>query len=68
MLSHALDAYTCAGQDKNTEWIHILLAFLRTYVCRSGAELLIRQEGEVAYITGLIEDLRLAAGKLEVGL
>jgi hypothetical protein len=67
MLSQALDTHASAGQEKNTEWIHILLSFLKTYIDSSGSELLIHEEDKLVYITRLVEDLRLAAGKLEAG-
>ena len=67
MLSRALDTHASSGQDKTTEWIHILLAFLKTYVESLSSTLLIHEEDKVAYISGLVDNLRLAAENVEAG-
>lgn len=67
MLSRALDTHAEYKQDKDTEWIHILLSFLKTYIENSGSELLMHEDDKIAYVTQLVEDMRIATSKLEAG-
>ncbi|KAG5732737.1 Trafficking protein particle complex subunit 10 [Termitomyces sp. T112] len=68
MLSRALDTHTDYQQEKDTEWIHILLSFLKSYVDNLGAELLMHEKDQVEYITRLVENLHQAAAKLDSDL
>ncbi|KAF8061615.1 trafficking protein particle complex subunit 10 [Lyophyllum atratum] len=68
MLSRALDTHADFQQEKDTEWIHILLSFLKSYIDNQGSELLIHEEDKVEYITKLVDSLRQAASKLEADL
>ncbi|KAG5354260.1 hypothetical protein C0989_003777 [Termitomyces sp. Mn162] len=68
MLSRALDTHTDYQQEKDTEWIHILLSFLKSYVDNLGAELLMHEKDQVEYITRLVENLHQAAAKLDSGI
>ncbi|KAG6861666.1 hypothetical protein C0995_013672 [Termitomyces sp. Mi166 len=68
MLSKALDTHADYQQEKDTEWIHILLSFLKSYIDNLGAELLMHEEDRVEYITRLVDGLHQAAAKLESDL
>ena len=68
MLSRALDTHTDYQQEKDTEWIHICLSFLKSYVNNLGVELLMHEEDEVEYITRLVDSLHQAAAKLNSGI
>ncbi|KAG6825950.1 hypothetical protein H0H92_001746 [Tricholoma furcatifolium] len=68
MLSKALDTHADLRQEKDTEWIHILLSFLKSFVDSQGAELLMHEEDKVEYITRLVESLYQAATKLDADL
>ncbi|KAG5647176.1 hypothetical protein DXG03_001133 [Asterophora parasitica] len=67
MLSRALDTHEVFEKDKDTEWIHILLSFLKSYVDSQGSELFLHSEDKVEYVTRLVESLRLAASRLDTG-
>ena len=67
MLSHALDTHIYLEKPKDSEWIHILLAYLKTYVESVGVELLMHEEDKVAYITRLVDSLKIAAKELDSG-
>jgi hypothetical protein len=67
MLSHALDTHTYLDKSKDSEWIHILLAYLKTYVESVGMELLMHEENKVAYISQLVDGLKSAASQLDSG-
>ena len=67
MLSRAIDAHAALKKPRDREWIHILLAFLRTYVNDRGTEL-VMSEGDIPeYIAGLVTALREATEKLDSG-
>ncbi|KAF5386686.1 hypothetical protein D9615_001912 [Tricholomella constricta] len=68
MLSRALDTHDVYEQEKDTEWIHILLSFLKSYVDNQGSELLIYGEDKIEYVTRLVENLCQAASKLDADL
>jgi hypothetical protein len=67
MLSHALDTHMYLDKPKDSEWIHILLAYLKTYVESAGMELLIHEEDKVAYIYQLVDSLKVSADQLDSG-
>jgi hypothetical protein len=67
MLSRALDTHSDLRKPKDTEWIHILLSFFKTYIENSGSELLMHEEDKVAYVTSLMNDMGRAAAELEGG-
>ncbi|RDB24044.1 Trafficking protein particle complex subunit 10 [Hypsizygus marmoreus] len=68
MLSRALDTHADLNQDKDSEWIHILLSFLKAYIENAGSELLMHEEDKIAYISQLVEGMQLAASQLESDL
>ena len=68
MLSRALDVHSDLNKPKDTEWIHILLSYLRTYVDILGTELLMHETDKVAYVGELVNGLKRAASVLEAGL
>lgn len=67
MLSRAIDAHAALRKPRDREWIHILLAFLKTYVIDKSAELVVSDEDIMKYIAGLVRALREAAEKLDSG-
>ncbi|TFK54963.1 hypothetical protein OE88DRAFT_1732249 [Heliocybe sulcata] len=67
-LSEAMATHARLEKAKDTEWIHILLAFLKTYVGSSEDELLIQTENNTSYMQTLIDALRHAAEGLDTDL
>lgn len=67
MLSRAIDTHAALEKPHDREWIHILLAFLKTYVNDRSTELVMSGQDIVEYIAGLVSALREAAGKLDSG-
>lgn len=67
MLSRAIDTHAALKKPHDREWIHILLAFLKTYV-NDRSTVLVMSDGNIKeYITGLVVALREAAEKLDSG-
>lgn len=67
MLSRALDTHSEMKKLKDTEWIHILLSFLKTYIENLGSEMLMHEDDKTAYVTKLVNDMGRAASELEGG-
>lgn len=67
MLSQALDTHSELGKEKDTEWIHVLLSFLKTYIETQGSELLIHEEDKVEYISQLVQAMKIVAAELQTG-
>lgn len=67
MLSRAIDTHAALKKPRDREWIHILLAFLKTYVNDRNTELVVSDEDIEDYITGLMSALREAAENLDSG-
>jgi hypothetical protein len=67
MLSQALDIHADLNRTKDTEWIHILLSYLRTYVDNLGTKLLVHEAEKVSYVSELVDDMKTAASQLEGG-
>ncbi|KAF9466293.1 trafficking protein particle complex subunit 10 [Collybia nuda] len=65
MLSRALDTHSDMKKPKDTEWIHILLSFLKSYIENLGSELLLHTGGQVTYMTKLVNDMSHAAAELD---
>ncbi|KIM49469.1 hypothetical protein M413DRAFT_60851 [Hebeloma cylindrosporum] len=69
MLSRALDTYAKVEEmPQDTEWIHIVLSFLKTYVEHHDSEMLIHNVDKVDYVSKLVNSLRLAVENLETDL
>ncbi|KAF9246256.1 trafficking protein particle complex subunit 10 [Melanogaster broomeanus] len=68
MLSRAIDTHADLGKPRDREWIHILLAFLKTYVNETSTELLISEEDIKTYVSRLAVALREAVEKLDSDL
>jgi len=66
MLSRALDTYDKLEVSEDTEWIHIVLSFLKTYV-EHDFETLMHTVDKVDYVSKLVDSLRLAVENLETG-
>ena len=67
MLSRAIDMHTALKKPRDREWIHILLAFLKTYVNDRSTELVMSDVDIMEYIAGLVSALREAAENLDSG-
>ena len=68
MLSRALDTYTKLEEmPQDTEWIHIVLSFLKTYAEHHDSEMLIHNVDKADYVSKLVNSLRLAVENLETG-
>lgn len=67
MLSRAIDTHAALKKPRDREWIHILLAFLKTYVNDGSTELVMLDEEMAEYIAGLVSTLREAAEELDSG-
>ncbi|KAG6376390.1 trafficking protein particle complex subunit 10 [Boletus reticuloceps] len=68
MLSRAIDTHAVLKKPRDREWIHILLAFLKTYVTDRSTELVMSDDDIMEYIAGLVSALREAAEKLDSDL
>ncbi|KAF8136643.1 trafficking protein particle complex subunit 10 [Boletus edulis] len=68
MLSRAIDTHAALKKPRDREWIHILLAFLKTYVTDRSTELVMSEDDIMEYIAGLVSALREAAEKLDSDL
>jgi hypothetical protein len=66
MLSRALDTYDKLEMPQDTEWIHIVLSFLKTYV-EHDFETLMPTADKVDYVSKLVNSLKLAVENLETG-
>jgi hypothetical protein len=67
MLSRALDSHADLNKPKDTEWIHVLLSYLKTYIANEGTELLMHEGDKAAYVAELVTGLKAAASELETG-
>ncbi|KAI6109597.1 trafficking protein particle complex subunit 10 [Pisolithus sp. B1] len=67
MLSRAIDTHTLLQKPRDREWIHLLLAFLRTYVNETSTEPLISHNID-HYVTKLATALREVSEKLDSDL
>jgi len=67
MLSRALDTHADLSKVKDTEWIHVLLSYLATYIDNQGMEILMHEVDKVAYLTELMNGLKTAVSELETG-
>lgn len=68
MLARALETHETAGKPKDREWIHVLLAFFKTYAESGGEELLLPEESKVTYVSRLMSALETAVSNLDTGL
>ena len=63
-LSQAINVYALAGTNKDQQWVNIVLKYLKLWSSGSIGESLTRQDDIPAYITNLVESLKLAVDKL----
>ncbi|KAF8229518.1 hypothetical protein L208DRAFT_1439127 [Tricholoma matsutake] len=68
MLSQALDTHAKFNKDKDTEWIHVLLSYLRTYIDTQGTELLLHEADKVVYVTELVNELKTVVSELKTDI
>lgn len=66
MLSRAIDTHAVLKKPHDREWIHILLAFLKTYVNETTLESLVPHDID-EYVARLVIALREAAENLDSG-
>ena len=68
MLSRALDIHAdLKEKPQDTEWIHIVLSFLKAYAEHHDSEMLIHSVDKVDYVSKLVNSLRLAVENLQTG-
>jgi len=67
MLQCALETHAALEKPKDREWIHVLLSFLATYALSSGADMLVKEDDKVAYISNLVDALKQSASELDTG-
>jgi hypothetical protein len=65
-LLRALNIHSELQQTKDTEWIHIVLGFLKTVVECPEVESLVKETNFVEYISSLLQSLK-TASTLETG-
>lgn len=65
-LLRALNIHSELQQTKDTEWIHIVLGFLKTVVECPEVESLINETNSVEYISSLLQSLK-TISTLETG-
>jgi hypothetical protein len=68
MLSRALQVHHSLDKSKDREWIHVLLAFLKTYVDGLGAESLFPQGDKIISVDYLVQEMKKAASALDADL
>lgn len=66
-LLRALNIHSELRQTKDTEWIHIVLSFLKTVVECPEVESLINGNDCVEYISSLLQSLKTVSSTLETG-
>ncbi|KAJ3845286.1 trafficking protein particle complex subunit 10 [Lentinula raphanica] len=67
MLTRALETHETAKKPKDRDWIHVLLAFFKTYAESGGTELLMPEESKSAYVSQCMSALEVAVTNLESG-
>lgn len=67
MLSQALDVHTTIEKPRDREWINVLLSYLKTCVVDTNALPLLHNEDRNAYISQLIDNLKVTSEALEAG-
>lgn len=68
MLSRALDTHAKLNKEQDVEWIHILLAFLKTCVEHQGSEMLMPESDKLEYVSNLVKAMKLSASRLDSDL
>lgn len=68
MLARALQVHKSLDKSKDREWIHILLAFLKTYVEGFGGETLFPEGDASISVDTLIAQMKSAASGLDADL
>lgn len=68
MLSCTLDTHQKLNRSKDSEWSHILLNFLKTYVESHGHDIFLSsEEDKVEYVTRLVRELTEVAATVPNG-
>lgn len=67
MLSNAIETHRGLEKSKDREWVHMLLAYLKSYVDGLSNQLLMDQPDKTAYVGKLVSEMRTASKELEEG-
>ena len=67
MLSRALDTHAKLNKERDMEWIHILLAFLKACVENQGSEMLMHESDKLEYVSNLVKAMKSSASRLDSG-
>ncbi|KAF9533525.1 trafficking protein particle complex subunit 10 [Crepidotus variabilis] len=65
MLSRAVHTHEQLDKPQDTEWVHIVLAFLKSYVDHRGEEMLMYDVDATEYVARLVDSLRSSVEQLE---
>lgn len=68
MLTRALKLHSTADKEKDRDWLHLVLEFLRACVEDLGKELIIDDVNREEYFEKLLASLKDAAGQLQAGI
>jgi len=67
MLHRALQTHNQLEKPQDTEWLHMVLSFLKAYVEHQNDEILIQEVDKVKYVSELVDSLRKSLEGLESG-
>jgi hypothetical protein len=68
MLHRALETHRQLEKPRDTEWLHVVLSFLKAYVEHQNDEILIQEMDKVGYVSKLVNSLRKSVESLESGM
>lgn len=68
MLHKALQTHSELEKPQDTEWLHMVLSFLKAYVEHQNDEMLIQEVDKVGYVSKLINSLRKSVECLDNGM
>lgn len=68
MLHRALQTHKQLQKPQDTEWLHMVLSFLKAYVEHQDDEMLIQEVDKVEYVSRLVDSLRKTVEGLENGI
>lgn len=67
MLSRGIDAHGQMGNSKDSEWIQLVLSFLKTLVNDFEEEIFMDETDKAAYVSRLVESAKAASKNTETG-
>ncbi|TFK27359.1 hypothetical protein FA15DRAFT_666419 [Coprinopsis marcescibilis] len=65
MFSRALDTHKKLEKPRDSEWIHLILSFLKAFVENSGAEALISSSNSNGYVSDFVHEVKEVAAGLD---